>query len=73
MLSSAVEHRLYTAEVRGSNPLASTIYSAGNIIVGRVAKWPNAADCKSVDFRLRRFESTLAHHFLIKTLRCSDI
>lgn len=29
---------------------------------GQLAKWSNAADCKSVDRRLRRFESFTAHH-----------
>ena len=46
-LAQLGEHRLYTAEVGGSSPSASTrIYA--NYPSGRVAKWLNAADCKSV-------------------------
>ena len=46
-LAQLGEHRLYTAEVGGSIPSASTIKVA-KLPAGRVAKWLNAADCKSV-------------------------
>ena len=51
MLSSAGEHRPYKAGVVGSKPTASTIFSGqtkrADGSSGRIAKWPNAADCKS--------------------------
>ena len=45
MLSSAGEHRPYKAGVTGSKPVASTTLK--RVVCGRIAKWPNAADCKS--------------------------
>src|SRR5689334_12765780 len=32
---------------------------------GRIPKWPTGADCKSAGLRLRWFESSSYHHFLI--------
>ena len=43
-----VEHRPYKARVVGSSPSASTIFYEKVILYGRVAKWPNAVDCKSI-------------------------
>ena len=44
-LAQLGEHRLYTAEVGGSSPSASTINTHNGL--GGVAKRLNAADCKS--------------------------
>ena len=34
-----------------------------NILVGKVAEWLKATDCKSVELLLRRFESCLSHYY----------
>ena len=50
-LAQLVEHRPYKARVVGSSPSASTIFLKKNKLIlkhGRVAKWPNAVDCKSI-------------------------
>ena len=46
-LAQLGEHRLYTAEVGGSSPSASTINTQKLPKDGGVAKRLNAADCKS--------------------------
>ncbi len=46
-LAQLGEHRLYTARVGGSIPSTSTIIVL-HADSGGIAKWPNAADCKSV-------------------------
>ena len=46
-LAQLGEHRLYTAEVGGSSPSASTINAQITTKHGGVAKRLNAADCKS--------------------------
>ncbi len=46
-LAQLGEHRLYTAEVGGSSPSASTINTQNYQKDGGVAKRLNAADCKS--------------------------
>src|SRR5580704_13725742 len=40
------------------------IRPGNRVIAGGVAEWLKAADCKSVDVRLRRFESYPLHHRL---------
>ncbi len=41
-LAQLGERHPYKVDVTGSSPVVSTIS------LGRLAKWPNAADCKSV-------------------------
>ena len=47
-LAQLGEHRLYTAGVRGSSPLTSTTKTSNPNRTGRIAKRPNAVDCKSI-------------------------
>ena len=56
ILSSVwIEQQPSKLMVIGSNPIEYIFY----IIIEEVAEWLKATDCKSVDSRLRRFESYL--------------
>ncbi len=72
-VAQLVEQRTENPRVGGSIPSRATIAFTAGISNrekrhanrrprGGLAKWPNAADCKSVPFRVRWFESITLHH-----------
>ena len=44
------------------NPRLETAAESGSLLGGEVPEWPKGTDCKSVGYRLRRFESSPLHH-----------
>ncbi len=58
-IAQSVEQRTENPCVGGSIPSRATILFCSNS--GGVAKWPNAADCKSAPLRVRQFESAPLH------------
>ncbi len=53
-LAQLVEHVICNLGVVGPNPTGSFFY-------GEFLEWSNRTDCKSVGFRLLRFESSTPH------------
>ena len=69
-VAQLVEQLICNQQVGGSSPSTSS-NSAGNSrrnFYGRIPEWPKGADCKSVAFTLRWFESIFSHqnvlHFM---------
>jgi hypothetical protein len=58
-MAQLAEQLTCNQQVVGSSPIASSI-------CGGVPEWLKGADCKSVGFRLRWFESVLLHHSFLK-------
>ena len=59
-VAQLVEQRFCKPPVVGSSPITSSVLFC-NDIDGEIPKRPTGADCKSVVFRLRRFESCSPH------------
>ncbi len=58
-VAQLVEQRFCKPPVVGSSPITSSVLFF--IECGEIPERPNGADCKSVVFRLRRFESCSPH------------
>jgi hypothetical protein len=67
-VAQSVEQRTENPRVGGSIPSRATIFVTAffrnALYYGGLAKWLNAADCKSALLRVRWFESIALHQFL---------
>ncbi len=61
-VAQLAEHLICNQQVAGSSPIVGSKFCS---VFGEVAEWLKAADCKSAPGRVRRFESSPLHHFIL--------